>query len=60
MPWPACHEKILGFAGQTSPFAPAAPNLLSKVAPMEAERLNSLKNQLADLTSRVVELRRYL
>ncbi|WP_342128921.1 peptide chain release factor 2 [Hydrogenophaga sp. OTU3427] len=27
---------------------------------MEAERLNSLKNQLADLTSRVVELRRYL
>ncbi len=60
MPWSACHEKIQGLAGQTTRLAPAAPNLLSKVAPMEAERLNSLKNQLADLTARVVELRRYL
>ncbi|MEN9383832.1 MAG: hypothetical protein RI959_1120 [Pseudomonadota bacterium] len=27
---------------------------------MEAERLNTLSNRLADLSSRVVELRRYL
>ncbi|OGB19156.1 MAG: peptide chain release factor 2 [Burkholderiales bacterium RIFCSPLOWO2_12_67_14] len=27
---------------------------------MEAERVNSIRNQLDDLTTRVVELRRYL
>ena len=27
---------------------------------MEAERINSIRNQLADLSARVVELRRYL
>jgi hypothetical protein len=28
--------------------------------PMEAERTNAIRSQLADLTTRVVELRRYL
>lgn len=27
---------------------------------MEAERINTLRNQLSDLSARVVELRRYL
>lgn len=40
---------------------PRAPNRTERERPaMEAERLNALQNQLADLTERVAELRRYL
>ncbi|AEK62944.1 hypothetical protein CFU_3119 [Collimonas fungivorans Ter331] len=34
--------------------------MIAKEPKMEAERLNSLQNLLADLTSREAELRRYL
>jgi len=37
---------------------PLTPNTRENT--MEAERLNALQNQLADLTERVAELRRYL
>jgi hypothetical protein len=34
--------------------------ILTKVLPMDAERSNTIRSQLEDLTTRVVELRRYL
>jgi hypothetical protein len=33
---------------------------LNAGTPMDAEQINTIQNQLADLSQRVVELRRYL
>lgn len=55
-------EKITGFAGRLSQvsascrFTPTP----TEAPPMEAERINTIRSQLDDLTTRVVELRRYL
>jgi hypothetical protein len=40
--------------------APAFAHRLFRENTMEAERTNAIRNQLADLSARVVELRRYL
>jgi hypothetical protein len=47
-PGEAPHEKIGVLA------------LVTRKRPMEAERSNAIRSQLEDLTTRVVELRRYL
>lgn len=39
---------------------PALSHRLFRENTMEAERTNAIRNQLADLSARVVELRRYL
>ena len=49
-----CWRLTLG--GRTAPAHPNTP----RGTPMEAERTNTIRSQLDDLTTRVVELRRYL
>lgn len=43
-----------------APIGIIAPFLIYRSFAMEAERLNALKNSIQDLSSRTVELRRYL
>ena len=54
-------EKITGFVGCAPKGVHQAdqPNTLRGIS-MEAERINTIRSQLDDLTTRVVELRRYL
>gem|GEM_PF-2951030 len=47
-----------GWCSAGRPFFSAHHNI--EGSPMEAERSNAIRSQLEDLTTRVVELRRYL
>lgn len=53
---PACTVALTSPA----PIGIIATFLIYRSFPMEAERLNALKNRIQDLSSRTVELRRYL
>lgn len=54
-------EKIAGFAGRTPCVSTSGWSTQHPQRhPMEAERINTIRSQLNDLTTRVVELRRYL
>lgn len=57
----AVHEKIQGLHHPpTSGSGGDGTARIREKVSMDAERTNALRNQLADLTDRVAELRRYL
>ena len=52
-PWPKGHEKIQGWLH-------CSPSTAQAGIPMEAERINSIGNNLIDLSARTLDLRGYL
>lgn len=53
-------DRAQGHGIGEAPPKPYNPRLTIRTAIMEAERLNSIANRLADLDRRQAELRRYL
>ncbi len=60
-PRPCCKRPCISEAA-TAAWHEKIPvlELVTRKCPMEAERSNAIRTQLEDLTTRVVELRRYL